>query len=312
MKKSILCAAAIGMLALTSCDTTGDQATMTRNFNVSTYNLVTPLTSEGSIQVTPSTYAISFEYYAAKAKFQVTDLEYQPGVKTSFLSDEISGYAYNYNATDGKQYNAVQFSANNIAMQSGPALTSLNCTITDAYVTNSTTLPDMTKPIYAPLYAGFNYILDGKYRVRTFWPNTCFIGETVSHGTDMSGNEFSGVTSTGTTYRVVMKLDDKAAYKADVYLVDFQLVTGMPKINIVVQDLDLKFTADGYEISGANVIPGTIEDSAITPTPRYVFNSFALECSGDLSRATGSYTVAGKYGATFSVNCIYQAAKEEK
>ena len=296
------------MLALASCSKT--QTVNTYSYSLKCYTLVTSTDGQTAPFVTQTTYGFSFEAVSAKAEFS-SNLQLPDGKSGDFVASDIPFMNSIYQTADQTGFAVYEFQSVKPAMTSGSQISNVKCFLTSGFyeMPSGVVIPGLQGVQYYSPYPNIVFNIDGYY-ARSFRSDVCFKGKTVAiaHGQEQEPN-------TDMVYRVVMDLSDASAYKADLYLVNAQLATGMPKITIALKGLDLKFTNAGYTISGTNVAAGMVEGSAITPQPSYTFDSINFEVQSDrngfLAAAKGSYSVGGRFSATFTEgSCNMQGVTE--
>lgn len=134
--------------------------------------------------------------------------------------------------------------------------------------------------------------------VKTFSMNPFFKGKTTTT------YNFKGEEQTFTTdeavYRVNFASDMK---KANVLIYNIRFASQMPRPlqAVVLKDLPVTLTREGYIIEAADFVPEMLESGALTPNPSYKFDSFRLiTTSSDLTEASCTYTVNGSFKGSFS------------
>lgn len=131
-----------------------------------------------------------------------------------------------------------------------------------------------------------NATMGGTTRLRTFWNDVTFVGKT---NTSVNGNAATAFENADICYRVKMDLKRK---KADVIMYDVQFNPHMPSMTVLIlPDLDLVFTNQGYIVEGKDVIPLYINGNTLVEKPDYPFSSFILNSTGDLMGASANFTV---------------------
>lgn len=303
MKKIILGAAAVAMMiGVSSCDS--KEGTSTMNFPVTTYNHVADMVAGGVPTVVGSTYKFNFDTMAATvtvgAELPIS------GSNISFVTPSISytGGMYNYENNYYEVINVNSMVAGTASNQATVA--NLDCQLTSIayYPPQIEGLPQVSIP-YGYKYAVMSYNIGNNYKVKTFWSDMTFKGNTTTHYSLSGANkEF---TSKDVLYRVVMNIKDK---KATVILYNAKLAEEMPKpiTNIVLKDLPVSFDANGYSINAKDVVPDVYESGVATPNPNFPFDSFTLSSRGDLTSCNIYYSVAGKYQGEFNGSYVLKVS----
>lgn len=290
MKKSLLFAlAAIAVAGFSSCDRNSG-VTSTVTFSAQSFNLVTTLDGSADPAVASSIYKFNFDQIAGTG---VISTEITNNIKPiSFVTDPITYKVMNY------QWNNGIHEVIDLETFKTKEIYNLDFQLTT--MANIPPVIDGLPAIVIP--TGYKYVIASyqvgdNVNVRTFWPDVTFTGSTITSysfaGVDKSFN------STDVKYRVVMNPADK---KATVILYDARFAEEMPKpiTNIVLKDLPVKFTNNGYEISGTEITPVCYEGGVATPNTDRIFNSFTLSVGGDLTEARIDYTVSNVFRGSFT------------
>lgn len=303
MKMKVFAALAAPVLmsvAFVSCDLNDGE--MTDNFTIRTANLVTSETPGTAPVVKVSDYSYNLDVTAGK----VTIATEIPVSSSSIVSFTLNPISYKSGLVQvGNSYYEVftMQSANPGVTTSGQQILNFKSELTALvyYPPTISGLPAFSVPGGAGrgLASLTQYTMGENLLVRTFLPDAVFCGTTRTEYPGQNGNILNYETE-GIKYRVRM---DIAENKATVIIYDakFTDVEKEPvKTNIVLEDLALEFTTAGYTVSGSEITPKIYEAGTGTPNPAYIFNSFSLNCAGDLTKATCDYEVAGIYKGSFS------------
>lgn len=172
-------------------------------------------------------------------------------------------------------------------------------------VFNYLTTNDPNNPVYPfnpyiPLV--MSYTADQNYTVKTFMKDAIYRGTTTVMTPGTEGEPF---TSQDVRYRIIFSKDYKTA---DVIFYNAKFADAMPRaINFLLENLEVKFTRNGYEISnpgGQPVVPALYSPNGWDPAPGYPFTSFKfINSSDDLTAGQCMYTVQigpASYNCTFS------------
>lgn len=313
MKKSLLLGfAAVAAVSLVSCDKHEDNSYQT-SIAVPVYNLFTPINGDGNPFVGSAIYSFTVVYPAETITISTNNLSNPNGTSGSFTTKPLSFDAKYYTVDDtGRESISVKSQDPN---DSGISIYDLNCLLTQAVyfpprVTDTDALPEYHglnwhRPIssYHYVFAQFQYGDD--YNVRSFWYDQTFKGQTIT--SYPSGTGMTTYNTEGISYRVVMQLkkDGSISDKADLIMYDAKFAEPQPELSyIVLKDLNLQFTNEGYTITGDDVIPLVAENGEYTPYPAFVFNNFKASVSGNLTGVSMAFTVAGRFSGNFTGSCI--------
>lgn len=296
--------AALLLMPLASCSNDNDPIN-TLSFTIPAYNLYTEIGS-GDATVRRASYTFVTTYPANTVQFSTSAMPLPTGETAMFGTIEmpmnVSSVSF-----DNYRYEVVKFSAAS-ATKTGVVVKDLNGELNQGvYRPGVVMVPGYEEPL---LPGGTQHVFFGSYNlsdewtVRTFWPDLTWRGATV---TTYPGMDVP-FTSDKIFYRVVMKRDDKDALtgKADVIFYNAKFAPKAPELTVLIQDLDLEFNANGYTVSGADIIPSQVADGGkLQPVPGFKFDNFKLTVSGNLlTGATANYKVAGKYEGQFSGSCV--------
>lgn len=300
--------AAAMLLPLASCEDNHDSDMTTLSVKIAAYNLVTSIDDDASKPVTVSlnnyVYNFTFANSGNTVALQAGPIAI-PGGTAAFTTIPLSSSARMLNV-DGQQREVIKFSAES-PTESGAKVADLNGLLTQAvFMPGSAEIPGykLEFPGGTGHIAVLDYKMEDLWRVRTFWNDVTFTGATTTTYKDKDEN-IVNFENKNIRYRVVMKSDKGILTgKADVILYNAKFAETAPEITVVLQDLDLTFSAAGYKISGKDVVPFMVEANALQPTPRFIFNNFELSAVDDLTQATINFKVAGIYDGTFKGACI--------
>lgn len=300
---------ALTFLSLVSCNKE-EENFITETHPIPTYNLVTAADGEGSPIVNLNSYNYTMKYPSYTVSMKASDI-FLGSTKGQFATPEVPMFQRWIKMNDALEAEEITFEAKDIP--ENMLASDVKCILTQAaYAPGDVKVPmevsteqqgEYKGPYYERLTPGrkahytvmsYNY---GPWKVRTFWPDMTFCGQTKS--------TFPGMTEPNVnekmSYRVYMhrNQDNSLTGKADVIIYSASFAPGMPDITIVVKDLDLKFDNNGYEVSGTDVVPYMVEAGALQIAPRYKFNELKMNVNGDLTAMQASFTVAGSLNANF-------------
>lgn len=288
MKKtsSILLLAA-SLFGLTSCDVGSGETTQQTSYGV--INLVSP--TDGS---TPSAsvgwYSLNFNFTQNNVTVSLKDLVID-NVTHTLVTDPLS---YSGNSA-GDVLTIKDFS--------GYLDNNVDLPITNSsFVVSSQTnpYPSSSGSNEATYDYGFavvlaSYDIGTRYKVKTFYPDACYKGTTVTQYPD--GETTARFSNSDITYRIVFQQDLK---KANVVIYNAKFAEAAPTLAcITLEDLSVNYYTGGYEIVGENIVPNVVEGGSSTPNEKYTFNSFKLTPAANLTDATITYKVATVFNGSF-------------
>lgn len=287
-------------LGAVSCGETKDT---TLNIQYGSYYHVSRIDGLGSPAISAGTQSYEFNFSQGTLTMTSAPFNYNPTQKVSIgfsaVPYTMNGYSYSVKPS-------MQLSADN-----GMQVDDLNLTITQYNVPPFDIAADSLKwagPINNSAVL-INCQLGSGYKVRTFWEDAVFYGNTNTTFTDKDGNSgtFSSIQP---AFRIKMyfksdELTGMPDYKASVVIYNAKFAAQQPDIRIMILDnLSLEFTNDGYVVKGDNVIPKAVmgqTGTAATPVPTYMFDSFVMTSTGDLTTANAHFKVqGGRYNGNFN------------
>ncbi len=306
MKKKVLIAAFVAPLLLASC--LGDPKDTTSTTIYPIYNMVVPTDGQKEITVSEGKYSLSFNITKQTVEMSADNLKI--GDRTgSFLTPTVSyradAFTTSFVADGGTFGNDASMPVNDI-----------NCTVYSAYyiVPTSVVIPDVIFPRNTFELPIMSYKVGDEYNVYTFYPYPVYGGTTVT--TDDSGDKYEEKKM-----KYYFSMDTEKG-KADLVIYDAKFSDKMPMSlkALVLKGLDLKFTRQGYEISGENIIPSRVEGNIATPMETFVFEKFLLTSTpGDITSGSAVYNVVNnmnpkdpkKYVGNFSGRYVYTHQDEQ-
>ena len=294
MKKTLLLAMLGVSAALTSCNP--GEADTTSTGSLAAYNLVSNL-DNGDTYVTVNSYQFAFNWTKGFGS-----------VSTENLIINNTNWKLTTTDTDLYTYGGMWLMMPQGTFQGNSTLPLKNDSFVIAPVVyyggtgvyfNDTYVPGYPdKPVVAEVLVA-KYNIGDEYLVRTFFPDMCFYGETVSSYPSAGGEKT--FTNKEISYRLILDIEKN---KADmiVYNAKFSDSEREPvKTAILAQGLDLEFNENGYTITGENIVPSTVEGNQTTPNESFVFNSINIETvSESLSTVNIKCVVAGIYKGDFT------------
>lgn len=304
-KFSLLTCVASLPLILASCNN-GDDFKYTNTVNIPSYNLITSSSGTEEPFVGTATYGITVEYPIGTIVLNTSNLQLPKGVTGNFTTVPMNLVAKDF-VIDGEQKESIYFTSPD-PTNKGTAITNLNAYVTQA-VYWPVALPDgsqvpgytWTVPTQTQHFAFMQYNYGSDYYVRSFWPDLNYRGQTI---TTYPGAD-TPYTTDGIQYRVVMQRKDGALTgKADMIFYNAKFSPMTPDLCVVVKDLDVEFTNDGYTLSTTDNVPYMVEAGELQPVDRFTFNDIKASVSGDLTGISINYTVASVFKGTFSGSCM--------
>lgn len=284
MKIKILLSGIAAMaLSFSSCNLDTDDD---NNYMTGTYpccNLVIP--ENGDAFATTANYSMAFYYTSGTASLATTNLSLGYGTMAFTTNNmDVDTKYYEYN---GKNADVTSFSGG-YANMNGVTVQNVNGCVSSVINMVSTNDPQNPDYIFTPRIAMIaSYTANYDYTVKTFMPDAIYTGTT---NIQTAGSTSAPFTNDGVKYRVIFSQDLK---KADIIFYNAKFASAMPvTINFVLQNLDVKYNKNGYEITGENITPQLYEASGLTPAPRYQITSFQFQnTSSDLTTGSALYTV---------------------
>lgn len=159
-----------------------------------------------------------------------------------------------------------------------------------------------------PWIAIAKYNIGNSYRVNTFPETTFFRGTTT---TQYSANP-NGYTNDDITYRfTIMQDKETKKFSANMILYNAKFAAEMPVslVAVLVEGLDVDFSADGVTISGTDIIPSYYKEAGFDPLPMYIFKSVVFKTTNsDYTSGMIDYEVGTDYKGHFEgsyVNSYY-------
>lgn len=286
----VACLLALGAV---SC---GDTKDTTLSIQYGSYYHVSRIDGLGSPAISAGTQSYEFNFSQGTLTMTSAPFNYNPTQKVSIgfsaLPFTTTGYSYNV-----KPNNA-------LTADNGMQVNDMNLTLSQYNVPPIEISADSLKwsnPLNSSAVI-LNCQLGSAYRVRTFWDDAVFYGNTNTTFTDKEGN--SGSFSTiKPAFRIKMyfksdELTGTPEYKASVIIYNAKFAQQQPDIRfMLLENLTLEFTNEGYVVKGHNIIPKAImgqTGTTATPYPTFMFDSFQMTSTGDLTTASAQFSVAGR------------------
>ena len=307
MKKSLLLGiAAVAAISFSSCLKSEDDH-YTNTSDIPAYNLFTPVSGEGTPFVGTAIYRYIVEWPAGTIKVQTNNMSL-PGGTTGYFNTIPMLYENKYVTVDNINREVNTFTSKT-PTESGMEISNLTGMVTQAvpfppYSKDEDITPGYVwyVPVQNAFFVFMQYQYGSSWNVRTFWPDMTYAGATEASYSPAA----PPFVTDGIQYRIIMQRKENAITdKADLIIYNARFVPQMdPLASIIVKDLDLEFTADGYTVSGKNNVPYLVEDGELQEYPSRIFNDFEAKVSGDLTEISMNYTVAGVFKGTFQGSCL--------
>lgn len=298
----------VGLFALfallaTSCDKDGDRSEV-RSYTYPSYNLYTSI--DGSVQ--PSigfgSYVFTFAFPANTVAVKTSSFPAPQGSQISFNTDDLPLEGSSVKIGD-YNYEVIGFNATSV-----PSTSSRVKNISGELTQAAYPPPALVAvPGYPRImqnetahFVKMNYTLSDFWRVRTFWRDMTFSGSTTTSYPGMQ----APYSTESISYRVVMNLDNPTgAFTADVIFYNAMFAPNMPSLSaIVIKDLALEFTQNGYTVSGQNIVPSMLEGQELLENPTYTFDDFRMNVGGDyMQQCDIDYTVGHMFSGSFTGKC---------
>lgn len=299
MKKQILFAAASAALLLASCDKEG---TNTQTFTTQMMNYITEVSPTGAptgeATIEGGLYKFGFDYNSSTVVMTAENLPSRVGISTfSTPALPATSNAIQNIVVNTKSAITPEVSVENLTIAYTPGVTPTDVTIPGV---------DNQQFPYGYMYPITRYTIGGDYLVRTFWPDMVFFGTTTT-----MFNETMSEPLTNIRYRIILKKDDKV-YKATMVIYEAQFAPQMPKMNLVLEKLDVDFQPNGIVISGKDVIPQYLDGGSLLPNPNFPFDDLRFVIHGtNLTEGRAEFSVAGRFVGSFNGTYIQLDAEKK-
>lgn len=303
MKKLFYCGSLVLLTALASCDQKDGYSVTTNPIYAPAISIITNLNDQ-SVLVSEGYYFFNLETRMEGGVVTNTGTVSAPSnlimdnVSLEFVTKtqdyDSTGYDAFFGNAQGTTAGSVSYQLNNadfeILYRYDASYNAYN-----GYYYTTADVGDYTYQFGRnPYEAIAKFYIGADYRVNTFQKETLFRGTTTTSYT------FMGQAATNQTdaisYRFIINTEDNTA-TAIMYDAKFSSVEQEPTKTIVVEGLDVAFTAEGVNISGQNIIPSMyIELEGFVPMNDYIFNDFYFH-------TTDQYYISGELD--FQVGGIY-------
>lgn len=312
MIKKLILPLAILAVGMTSCDVGENKNTYNVSFN-SIYNLIVDESDANSLaQVTQSNYEFNEDYNNNTIEIKATDVIID-GLKYSFESDTLALKPKYF----GDKVSYKGFSRLGNISKGGASVTNFEGYFAAYYLpinssygyltTNDLFLPNFkfaytisSANSYGDIQYFFpvlNYTMNNSYRIGSFMPNACFVGESMVSGAG------SPVNGKDTGYQVYL---DFAKKEASLLVLGLDLGENagadVPKV-VRIEKIPINMTHYNFELAAESpktTVPGKNSEgkSEFVATSNYNVTDFKLSFTSanytDLTDVAISYKIAGR------------------
>lgn len=304
MKKLLFVATAAALMTLASCKNNDSVSTLT--LPVTAYNLITNTLDGGEPVVAWSVYRFNFDMVAGTTTMG-TELPMGTG-NISFVTGTMPFTTGMYQF-ENNYYQIINVEK----LQAGTTSTQENITDLECQLTPMAYMPPQVQGAPAVSYpSDYRYSIMhyniGAYRVRTFWSDMTFRGETTASYADKDGVQKSFLNK-DMMYRVILNIKEKTATVV-LYNVKLSEEVNQTVNNMVLEKLPVSFNASGIHVNGSDIVAKVYENGTATPNSEYTFDNFSCDIMGELTSASILYKIAGKNNGQFSGNWITKVGKE--
>ena len=299
--------AILSLSLLSSCNTDSDEKNNSI-VDLATYNLYTDSSNGDVIGIKPAVYRFGL-YFTSNTIDITTNSMKVSGETTASFSTERMPFSYKSFMVGSFNREIISFHNSAPATQ-GASVANLNGRITQAY----NLILDIPVPGYNIEVAVnslhnvvMQYTLNNNINVRTFWRDVTFCGMTsVKSNSDL----LTSYSNSKISYRVAMHCDKEGNIldKADLIIYNLALTDkALPK-TVVIKDVDIKFGAFGYEVSGKNLKVLAISTSGqeLVEDDSILFDNFYLSTTPDMTGANITYKVNGEFSGACMGYCEVQ------
>lgn len=286
MRKSTLTLiAAVTLLA--SCDTTTKDNAMSIQFEE--YNLIVSENSQDPATASPCVYKLDFNLTKGAVSVSTENLTFA-NISHAFETDTMTCHVGWYRDVEGIYYEKGQFSSlQNIGI--GTSITNLDGSYTSAANYVTTPVPGFVTPQGAALRLLLGYTYNDTYRIRTFWPECFYKGNTII--TSDGGEEFS---TTNTVYRISMNMEKMTA-QCVIYSPEHTISDTEAPTAILLSEIPVVFDHSSYHLEASEPKTHVLAagGSAFEESDSWKASDFRLEItSSDLTMALISYRISGR------------------
>lgn len=300
-KISILTLSLIGIMSaagFTSCGVDDPKSEMTLSEAVN--NIVIPSDSEGEVSVQKDCkYSFVFDFVNNEVAISTADLQLG-GSKASFTTEPFDFKLLYYGNKRIYTFNGGEGTLAGGGTQAGKEVKDFKGVFSEEFflfVYDYGFYPASSR-MYMPLLS----YKAGDYTVKTFASDSYFAGTTTTTYPGKDGMQ--SFNSDDAIYRIIFSEDLKTA---DVVIYDIKFAQEMPNPlkMVVLENVEVKYSANGYSISGENIMPKYLEGDGLTDYPERVFDSFHFETvAGDMANGKCEYVCAKVFKGEFYGRCI--------
>lgn len=281
---------AIGCLCLGAVSCSNDpESITTMSIRVSNYIVPDNLAEEVSVQH-DCTYNFRYDNIKGAVTVSTTDLSLN-GSDVGFTSNEMPFVRYSYQGGW-----SLDFAKGSARLSNGMELTGLYGYVTSMVNYMSPVGDPFTNLTPNPMVVAQYHV--GDFTVHTFSPNSYFTGKTTTDFQRAGQEGINEFSTTDAVYRVNFAKDMKTA---NVVIYNIKFAEAAPALKaVILKDLPVNLTRDGYIISGKDIVPEMQEGTQATPYPERTFTSFNIKSSADLTKIDCEYVVAETFHGKFS------------
>lgn len=300
MKKLFFIAALAGAAAITSCSN-NDPATFSYGSTVLCYAV-----AEGE-EPTISKGEFLYEFNLTDETLRLSASKFKVGDRTvGFITPSIKYTSKYFASADNKyclsgSYYTANASTTEPLGQGSPSVTDVDIALTNSYFVVPTPFPGVAEGFTSTGFPILKFTVGHDWTVRTFPQDAYYGGQTLSEYQD-AGQQVNYVSPDNTYYRVIFRTDasGNVTGKADLVIYNAKWAEKMPAIvAMALKDLDVNFTATGYEINATDLIPSVVMDGKVIENPAFPFNSLSIKSDfNSLTRLDIDFTVAGRFHGT--------------
>lgn len=319
LKKNLLVGAlAVIAAGMTSCNKSSE-TTVTSTSYIPAYNLYTHADGSAGAAIGLANYGFVITLPANEVVMSADKMSAPGSAPISFTTPTLP-ITIKYLSTDNALREIATFAAPDATgTDSQATVTDLNVMLTQAVHRPPTGLNIPGYNILVPSsavshFAVIQYVLNGAWNVRTFWPDVTFAGGAMVTG---AGSPYSDTTA---LYRIKMSLasETDGAYTADMIIYNFKGsdAEDAEANTYVLKGLPLKFNENGYTVKGdptaiqmmTKVGEGSSAGYELKDTDTFPVKNFDMVCEGkDLTVANIRFNLGDEKSVTFTGSYIIRS-----
>lgn len=293
MKKSLMPLAAMAVV-VASCGTHSGENYSKYNFRE--YNFISDTQDSSSeANISGSVYSVKMNWTQNTAELSTYNLVLD-NKNVSFDTDPMPLYIESVKDPFSIYYvqQGTFSSKDNENVGKGASITDLTALYTSGVYNVPMNVPGLNTPAISDLRLVLDYKINDRYRVRTFWPECFYIGDTFVYGPE------GQYTTQSTSYRVQIDLSKKTA-KVVVYAPKFSDEAKDEELPnaFVLSDIPVTITHDSYymqaESPKTEILVTTLGKAELQEPGKYQITDFKFNLtSDDMTSAHITFTVDGK------------------